>query len=68
MAMIQLHVETPILTYLVKKTTTADDLVHFIVKAVGSGFLKNGDFVVMDNSRVHNAGSKYRQQYGAWIF
>jgi hypothetical protein len=55
MSMIQLREEAPIFSYLVKKTTTADDLLHFVMKAKENNYLKKGDFLIMDNSSVHLA-------------
>ncbi len=57
MAMCQINQRVPILTYVVDKNTVADDLIHFICKANRDGFLSQGDFLVMDNCRIHNSSS-----------
>ncbi len=53
--MCQISSTTPILTYLVDGNTVADDLLHFVNKGVESGNISSGDFLIMDNCRVHNA-------------
>jgi hypothetical protein len=56
MAMCQIDEKAPIFPYLVDRgTTTADDLLHFITKAKEHKYLSCGDFLIMDNCRVHTA-------------
>lgn len=47
----------------VKRSTSGEQLIDFILEAVTQGFLRAGDFLVMDNCPTHTEVSDSLREY-----